>query len=406
MTSRVWITGVGALSVFGVGVELFWRALIRGQSGIGPLHVPSDGIAIQPKRVGASLADFYPETYFSSGDLPLLDRFSQFAVLAAREAVKDADLSAESLATAAAVIGTGCAGKDTDDEIYSRLYRDKKNHAHPLTIPRGMPCAPACQVSIQLGIHGPVFSVTSACASAAHAVTQAVLMIRSGMVEIAIAGGTDAPFSPVLLKAWDALRVLAPDTCRPFCKDRKGLVLGEGAGIVVLEAEPHARRRGAHPYAELAGIGLSSDAGHITDPSPEGAAKAISAALRDADMTLGEVDYVNAHGTGTRANDVSETRAIREVFGQEADRLLVSATKSMHGHSLGAAAGMELVATALALRHGIVPPTANFTEPGEGCDLDYVPNKARETELRAALSNSFAFGGLNAVLALRRNKDV
>lgn len=402
MKRRVWITGLGALTTFGVGAEPFWRALTSGQSGIGPLNTPADGIRIQPARVGAAYSDFDPNVYFTSNDLPLLDRFSQFAVLAAREAVADAGLAPESLAGAAAVVGTGCGGKDTDDEIYRRLYWEQKSQAHPLTIPRGMPCAPACQVSIQLGIRGPVFGVTSACASAAYAVAQAVLMIRGGMVDIAIAGGTDAPFSPVLLKAWDALRVLAPDTCRPFCKDRKGLVLGEGAGMVVLEAAPHARNRGVRPYAELAGIGLSADAGHITDPSPEGAARAISSALREAGMAPGEVDYINAHGTGTRANDVSETRAIRQVFGQEADRLLVSSTKSMHGHSLGAAAGMELVATALALRHGVVPPTANFTEPGEGCDLDYVPNVAREIGPRAALSNSFAFGGLNAVLALRR----
>jgi nodulation protein E len=284
---------------------------------------------------------------------------------------------------------------------YQRLYVQGKRRVHPLTIPRGMPSAAASQVSIQLRIRGPSFSVTSACSSSGHAVAQALLLIRSGVVDLALAGGTDAPFTPGLLKAWEALRVVSPDACRPFCEDRNGLVLGEGAGMVVLETEARARRRGAAPYAELAGFGMSSDASHITDPSVEGAAAAMAAALRDARMEPADVDYVNAHGTGTAANDVNETRAIRQVFGAHAEALAVSSTKAAHGHALGAAGALELVATALALQRGVVPPTLNFTAPGAGCDLHYVPNQAETRGLRGALSNSFAFGGLNAVLALR-----
>jgi nodulation protein E len=264
-----------------------------------------------------------------------------------------------------------------------------------------MPSAAASQVSMGFGIQGPVFSVASACSSAAHAIAQAAAMIRAGLVDLALAGGTDAPFTLGLMKAWEALRVLSSDSCRPFCRDRSGIVLGEGAGMLVLESEAHARRRGATIRAELAGAGMSSDAGHITDPSVEGAARAMRAALDDAGMDPAEIDYVNAHGTGTQANDLTETRAVHAVFGEHASRLAVSSTKSMHGHALGASGALEAVATVLALQKGVIPPTANFTEPGEGCDLDYVPNRARAAPVRAALSNSFAFGGLNAVLAFR-----
>jgi nodulation protein E len=264
-----------------------------------------------------------------------------------------------------------------------------------------MPSAAASQVSIQFNIKGPVFTVASACSSAAHSIAQAMLMIRSGLVDVAIAGGTDAPFTFGLMKAWEALRVLSPDTCRPFSEDRSGLVLGEGAGMIVLESRKHAEDRGAQIYAELAGCGMSTDAGHVTEPSMDGAARAMQAALNDASLAPEGVDYINAHGTGTKANDVTETGAIHRVFGGHAGRLAVSSTKSMLGHTLGAAGGLELVASILAIKEGIVPPTANFTSPGEGCDLDYVPNEAREMKVRAALSNSFAFGGLNAVLLAR-----
>jgi nodulation protein E len=399
LNQRVVITGLGAISALGHTTSQFWDALKHGRSGIQALKgLPTEQLKIQ---IGAEVPDYRPEDYFSPQDLPLLDRFSQFALLASREALADAGLDEAAVHGAAAIIGTGCGGKGTDEQTYQCLYEQGKSRLHPLTIPRGMPSAAASQVSMQSGITGPVFSVTSACASAAHATSVAMSMIRSGLVNVAITGGTDAPFTYGLMKAWEALRVLSNDSCRPFSVDRSGLVLGEGAGIVVLESLAHAQQRDAVIHAELAGCGMSADAGHITDPSFKGAARAMQAALSDAALSTSEVDYINAHGTGTRANDVMESSAIREVFGKHADHLLVSATKSMHGHSLGAAGAHELVATVLALKYGIVPPTANFTTAGEGCDLDYVPNHSRKKSLHVALSNSFAFGGLNAVLAVR-----
>jgi nodulation protein E len=399
LNNRVVITGLGAISALGHTTGQFWDALQHGRSGISPLSsLLTERLQVP---IGAQVPDYRPEDYFTPQELPLLDRFSQFALLATREALSDSGLDDAAIHEAAAIIGTGCGGKGTDEETYQCLYQQEKSRLHPLTIPKGMPSAAASQVSMQLGISGPVFSVTSACASAAHATSVAMVMIRSGLVNVAITGGTDAPFTYGLMKAWEALRILSYDNCRPFSADRSGLVLGEGAGIVVLESLEHAQQRNAIIHAELAGCGMSADAVHITDPSSKGAARAMQAALSDASLSPSDVDYINAHGSGTRANDVMESRAIREVFGKHADRLLVSATKSMHGHTLGAAGGHELVATVLALKYGIVPPTSNFTTAGEGCDLDYVPNRSREQGLQVALSNSFAFGGLNAVLAVR-----
>jgi len=399
LSRRVLITGLGCISAFGPGADSLWSALTAGRSGIGVLEGLPPGPSVPP--LGAVVPDYSPQAHFPPSELPLLDRFSQYALLAAEEAVSDAGLERAALGASALVLGTGCGGKETDEQTYRRLYLEGKARAHPLTIPRGMPSAAVSQVSIRLGIRGPCFSVASACASAAHAVAQAVLLIRSGCADLALAGGTDAPFTVGLIRAWQGLRVLSPDGCRPFSRDRNGLVLGEGAGMVVLECQAHALARGASGYAELAGVGMSSDAAHITDPSQQGAAAAMAGALADARLRTDEVDYLNAHGTGTLANDPTESRAIREVFGAHADRLAVSSTKGAHGHALGASGALELVATALALRDQLVPPTVGFTEPGEGCDLNYVHGGAEPRRLGAAVSNSFAFGGLNAVLALR-----
>ena len=400
MTERVVITGLGSVCGLGIGVAAFWDGLCQGQSAIRPLTGVENDIKI---NMASRLDRFQPEHYFSGDTLTLLDRFSQFAVLAAREAVDDAGLaeSSDVLMQAAAIIGTGCGGKQTDEETYAKLYKEQGKRVHPLTIPRGMPSAAASMVSQQLGIKGPVFSVTSACASGAHAIIQAHLMVQSGLVDAALVGGTDAPFTYGLLKSWEALRVVSNDTCRPFSRDRTGMVLGEGAGMLVLESEQHASRRGARIYAELAGCGMSSDAGHITRPDIDGISRAIMAAIEAAALPVASVDYINAHGTGTIVNDLAETEAIHQVFGSHAGALAVSSTKSMHGHALGASSALELVATTLAVANNRIPPTANFTGPGEGCDLDYVPNLAREKQIDVALSNAFAFGGLNAVIALR-----
>jgi nodulation protein E len=393
------ITGLGCISALGHDVATNWAALSSGLSGIGKLEgFDNSGLRVNK---AAQVRHFIPTDHFAPSELALLDRHSQLALVAAREAAADAGLDKEDLKYAAAVIGTGCGGKETDEQTYQKLYLDHKPRVHPFTIPRGMPSAAASQISMQLGIQGPVFTVSSACASTNHAIAQAAMMIRSGMLDVAISGGTDAPFTYGLLKAWEALRVLSPDTCRPFSVDRDGIVLGEGAGMVILESMEHAKNRGAKIYGELAGLGMSADAAHITDSSSDGAARAIALALLDAQATPAQITYINAHGTGTRQNDPSETKAIMQVFGGHADDLLISSTKSMHGHALGAAGAIELIATVLSLRHGIIPPTANFTAPCEDCGLNYVPNKPVSRDYHMALCNSFAFGGSNAVLAIR-----
>jgi nodulation protein E len=400
MSRRVIVSGLGCISSLGLGITGFWEALEIGRSAIGALSGVESDIKIP---IGAQVRGFLPESHFSNDDLTVLDRFSQFAVVAAREAVDDAGLTGNGpvLAGAAGVIGSGCGGKQTDEETYRKLYKEGRARAHPLTIPKGMPSAAASMVSKHIGIKGPVFSIASACASGAHAIIQGAMMIRSGLVDVAVVGGTDAPFTYGLLKSWEALRVVSSDTCRPFSCDRSGMVLGEGAAVLVLESETHAASRGVRCYAELAGFGMTSDAGHITRPDVDGIAAAIRAALTDAMVGPEDIDYINAHGTGTEANDLAETEAIHQVFGRHAHSIAVSSTKSMHGHALGAASAMELVATVLTVYKGLIPPTANFTSAGDGCDLDYVPNLARPGKIDIALCNSFAFGGLNAVIAVK-----
>ncbi len=404
MIQRVAITGMGAISPLGVGAEALWQGLREGRSAIGPLRHP-DAERLRVKIAAQVPANFDPAAQIDERTLPLLDRTSEFALHAAREAIAQSglDFSRDGLGLRTAVIvGTGVGGETTQDEQSRRLYADNATRVHPLSIVRLMTNASASQISIAWGLRGPTFAVASACASANHAIIQAAQMIRYGLADVAIAGGTEACLTYGALRAWEAMRVLADDTCRPFSANRHGLVLGEGAGIFVLESMEHAQARGAVILAELAGTGMTADATDIVMPSATGAAAAMTQALADAGLAAQDVDYINAHGTGTQANDVTETKAIRLAFGAHADRLAVSSTKSMHGHALGASGALELVAVVGALRDSAVPPTANLDQPDPACDLDYVPNVARDMPVRAALSNSFAFGGLNAVLALKR----
>ncbi len=400
---RVAITGMGCISTLGHDAPSTWAALREGRVGIGPIaNIPTELLNV---KIAAEVRGFDPAAHFDPKRLALLDRVSQFALVAAREAIAQSglDLRADGLgARTACILGTGIGGENTHNETAQRFYGDRKPNVHPLTIVRLMANAPACQVTMEFGITGPSFAVVSACASANHAMAQAFEMVRSGRVDVAVAGGTEACLTVPVVKAWEAVRVTADDTCRPFCKQRRGMVLGEGASVFVFEDWEHAHARGATILAEFAGAGMSADAADIVLPSVDGAAKALAAALADARMNPDEIGYVNAHGTGTPANDPTETAAIRRVFGAHAGALAVSSTKSMHGHALGAAGALELVATIGALREGVIPPTANFLDPDPACDLDYVPNVAREAGVRAALSNSFAFGGLNAVVALRK----
>ncbi len=398
---RVAITGAGAISALGRNIAEFAESLRAGRCGIGPIE--STAIPSLRFQNGAEVKNYTHQPYFEDRRADFMDRFAQFAVIAAREAVKDAAVkwTPELRETSAIVTGSCVGGQSTQDIGFIEIYKKGVNRVHPLTIPKTMANAGASHISMEFGITGPAFTISTACSSSAHAIGQAFQMVASGTSDLAITGGSEAPFSLGILKAWEAMRVVSPDTCRPFSKDRRGMILGEGAAMFVLEPLEAARARGARIHAELVGFGMSADACHITQPSIEGAARAMRAALRSAKLAPEQIGYINAHGTATLANDVTETAAIRQVFGAHADRLAISSTKSMHGHALGAGAALECLATAIALRDGVLPPTANFREPDPECDLDVIPNVARHQQVEYAISNSFAFGGLNAVLVLR-----
>lgn len=372
------------MSALGVGVEPFWNAVSVGRSGIRPIR------GFEPFRFpnGAQVDGYIASEHFDDKRLMLVDRYAQYALVAAREAV------AMSGRTQFDSIVTGCSagGQDAMDAGFDDLYKKASPRVNPMMVPRVMSSGAASHMAMEFGVTGPVYSVSTACSSSNHAIGQAFHMVRGGMCDTALAGGCEAVFSYGFLKAWEAMRVVSSDTCRPFSKDRRGLILGEGAAMLVLENLEVAQARGATVYGEVAGFGMSSDAHHITQPLTTGAVRAMRAALVDA--SLDRVDYVNAHGTGTAANDASESAAIREVLGGVVP---VSSTKSVHGHALGAAGALEAVATLLALHHGVIPPTANFTEADLECDVDVV-TQPRVVKLGSALSNSFAFGGLNAVL--------
>lgn len=399
---RVVITGFGVISALGRDRHEFWQALSQGRSGIGPME-GIDGSGLHFKN-GAQVRRFDPLEHFPAKGAEWLDRFAQFAAIAAREAIQMAGVPAARLSrdSTAVVTGSCMGGQAAIEQGYVELYRNGRSHVHPLSIPRIMANAGASYISMEFGIRGPVFTLSTACSSASHAIGHAYWMVRHGMVDRAITGGSEAPFGLGNLKAWEALRVVAPDTCRPFTRDRRGMILGEGGGMLVVESLDSALERDCPIHAEIVGFGMSSDAYHITQPSTDGPALAMQAALQDGSIHPEQVGYINAHGTGTPANDRVETAAIRKVFGTHADRLAVSSTKSMHGHALGAAGAIEIIATVLALEARLVPPTANFTTPDPACDLDVVPNEARPLDVEYALSNSFAFGGLNVALALRR----
>lgn len=399
---RVAITGMGTICALGRNTAEFAEALREGRPGIGPIR--STDMSMMRFSNGAEVKDYSHQPYFDDRHADFIDRFAQFAVIAAREAVTDSGVqwTPELLETSAIVTGSCVGGQSTEDIGFHDVYKMGQNRVHPLTIPKTMANAGASHISMEFGITGPSFTISTACSSAGHAIGQAYWMVRSGISDLAITGGSEAPFSFGILKAWEAMRVVSPDTCRPFSKDRRGMILGEGSAMFVLEPLEAAQARGAHIHAEIVGFGMSADACHITQPSAEGAARAMRAVLKDAKLAPEQIGYINAHGTATPANDPTETAAIRSVFGTYADRLAISSTKSMHGHALGAAAALECLATALALRDGVLPPTANFNQPDPQCDLDVIPNQARAAEVEYALCNSFAFGGLNAVLALRK----
>jgi nodulation protein E len=402
MQHRVVVTGWGVVSAIGHTATSYWSNLVRGVSGIAEATIiPTDQLA---QKIVAEVKDFSPSKHFDDRQRRVLDRVSQFAVVAAREAIAHAGLSFEGSLSerSATIVGTGVGGQSTQDESYKRLYRENAKRLPAVTIPKLMVNAPASQVSMLCGLRGPCFTIASACASGTHAIGLAFHLVRSGGATCAVAGGADACITFGSIKGWEAMCVMAPDACRPFSRDRKGLVLGEGAAIVVLENMEHARQRSATILGEIVGFGMSSDAHYLTRPDEGGMVRAIEGALADGQLAPVDVQYVNAHGTGTKANDEAETTALKRAFGPHATTLAISSNKSMVGHALGAAGGLELVATLMTVKEGIVPPTISYLGPDPVCDLDYVPNIARSLQVRAALSNSFAFGGLNAVLAVRR----
>jgi nodulation protein E len=399
---RVVITGIGVISAIGLTRDAFWRSLVDGKCGIRA--VPSSDFEQLRFKHAADVEGFVPEDHLPAKELSLMDRFAQFAVVTAKEAMAQSGLElTPAMREDGAIITGSCIGGRSAEEIgYRELYIHGRNRVHPLTIPLGMSNAGTSHISMQFGIQGPSYTISTACASSGHAIGQAFHMVRSGIAPVALAGGSEAPLYFGNLKAWEAMRVISKDTCRPFSADRSGLVLGEGAAMLVLEPLEAALARGARPIAEIVGFGMSADACHITQPSAEGPARAMRMALRDAGLAPEQIGYINAHGTATEVNDRTETAAIRLVFGAHADNLAISSTKSMHAHTLGAAGAIEAAASALTLANGIIPPTVNYSKPDPACDLDVVPNTARTQQIEACLSNSFAFGGLNAVLALRK----
>jgi nodulation protein E len=398
---RVAITGLGIISPLGLNLEENWESLKAGRPAIGAI-TGADCSTLRFKN-GAEVRGYDPVKHFEGGKDAYIDRFAQFSVVAAREALRNSgiELTQELRERSAIVCGSAVGGQAAIESGFEDLWVQGRGRVHPLTIPKTMSNAGASHIAMDIGMSGPTYTVSTACSSANHAIGQAFRLVRDGEADLAMTGGSEAMFSIGMLKAWEAMRVIAPDTCRPFSKDRRGMILGEGGAMMVLEPMDAAKARGAKIFAEICGFGMTADAHHLTQPAVHGPVRAMRGALREAGLAHEDVGYINAHGTGTPGNDPVESSAIREVFGAHADKIGVSSTKSMHGHALGAAGALEAIATILALYHGILPPTANFNERDPECDLDYIPNQARTLRVDAALSNSFAFGGLNAVVAFR-----
>lgn len=402
MPRRVVVTGVGIVSALGLDRETHLAALREGRNGVSELDITD--VERLSVRIGAQAKDFSGEDRFERQELSLYDRTTQMALTAGAEAMADAglELTEEESFRTGVVMGTALNGMETIDANYRAVFQDGKNCIHPFVVPRLMTNAGASQISMSWGLKGPSYTVSTACSSSNHAIGQAFQMVRSGVSDVMVTGGAEAPLFFGVIKAWEGLRVMSRDACRPFSKNRSGMVQGEGAAVLVLEEYERAKARGARIWGEIAGFGMSADASDIVTPSLDGAARAMRAALKDAEMSPDEVDYINAHGTATAANDKTECASITEVMGAAAERVSVSSTKSMHGHCIGAAGALEAAATLMALTDGVVPPTINYEESDPGCSLDVTPLTARERKVEAALSNSFAFGGLNAVLAFRK----
>ena len=399
---RVAITGAGTINALAHDVAGTLAAFAEGRCGITDLDIRDrDRLSIQ---IGGQVHDWDPEAQFNRQQLVLYDKFTQFTLLAARQAIAQSGLNFDGLLgyDTGVVLGTAAGGVNTWDENYRTVYEEGKNRVHPFVVPKLMNNAAASHISMEFNLKGPTFTVSTACASSNHAMGLAFQMIRAGGARAMVTGGSESMLCFGGIKAWEGLRVMSKTACRPFSANRDGMVQGEGAAVFVFEEWEHARARGAEILAEVVGFAMTSDAADIVMPSMQGAARAIAGALRDARLNPEDVCYINAHGTGTAANDKTECAAVANVFGQHADRLMISSTKSMHGHLIGGTGAVELLACIMALRDGVIAPTIGHEEPDPECALDVVPNVARQAPVDVALSNAFAFGGLNAVLALRR----
>ncbi|QUL98368.1 MAG: beta-ketoacyl-ACP synthase II [Candidatus Fermentithermobacillus carboniphilus] len=405
---RVVVTGIGVISPIGIGVPEFWDNLMAGKSGIRPItRFPADDY---PCRLAGEV-DFDVTAYIDKREARKMDRFTQFAVVAARMAVEDAGVRGRfDPERSGVLLGSGIGGIETFSRELQVLLEKGPDRVSPFFIPMMIANMASGHVSMDLGLKGPISTVVTACASGTNAIGDAFKIIQRGDADLMVTGGTEAPILPVALAGFSAMKALSTQNelgsraCRPFDKNRDGFIMGEGAGIMVLESLEHALGRKAKIYAEIAGYGMSSDAYHITAPAPrgEGARRAMLAAISDAGISPSEVDYINAHGTSTPANDSTETMAIKDALGDHARKVAISSTKSMIGHLLGAAGAVEAIATVLALKNQVIPPTINYEEPDPECDLDYVPNRARPANIKVALKNSFGFGGQNACLVMKK----
>lgn len=398
---RVVITGQGAVSSLGMSATATMDGMREGRCGISELEIKDvDRLSV---KIGGQIKNYNCEEFFTRQELVLYDKFTQFALLAAKEAMAQSgiEITEKLMLKSGVILGTAGGGLHTQDESYRTVYEAGKNRVHPFVVPRLMNNAAASHLSMTYNLQGPSYTVATACASSNHAMGQAFNMIRCGAADMMLSGGSESMLVFGGIKAWEGLRVMSKEACRPFSATRNGMVQGEGAAVFVFEEYEHAKARGADILAEVIGFAMTSDASDIVTPNRDGAARAIKGALTDAGLNGDEVGYINAHGTGTAANDKTEVAAVREVFGSHADNLMISSTKSMHGHLIGGTGAVEMLACVMALREGVVAPTIGYEQPDPACDLDVVPNVARQAKVDVALSNAFAFGGLNAVLALR-----
>lgn len=399
---RVVITGAGTINPLARDVTGTYAAFKEGRCGIGLLDIrDKDRLSI---KIGGQVLNWNSEAHFSRKEIVLYDKYTQFALLAARQAIAQSGLSFNGNLgyEAGVILGTAGGGVNTWDENYRVVYEEGKNRVHPFVVPKLMNNAAASHVAIAYNIKGPSYTVATACASSNHAMGQAFMMIKAGQSRVIVTGGSESMLCFGGIKAWEGLRVMSKDACRPFSLNRNGMVQGEGAAIFVFEDYGHARARGANVLAEVIGFSMTSDASDIVVPSMKGAARAIAGALKSAKLNPEDVGYINAHGTATAVNDKTECAAISNVFGYHADKLMISSTKSMHGHLIGGTGAVELLACLMALNHGVIAPTIGYDDPDPECALDVVPNVARDAKVDVVLSNAFAFGGMNAVLVLRR----